>query len=65
MTSIDAIKDVVMVVMSFIVLPSVSLPLSLTSVTSFVPFGLLAVATTELFIEPVTDERSVIKYVAV
>ena len=64
-TSSDELDEISTVVESFTVLPSVSFPLSLSSVTSSVPFGLLAVATTELFIEPVLAERSVIKYVAV
>ena len=51
--SIDASEIVITMVGSFSVLPSVSSPSSLMSVTSFVLPGLLAVAETVLMILPV------------
>ena len=63
-TSIKGTEEIVTWVGSFVVLPSVSSPSSLTSLTSLVFPGLLAVAKTELLMVPVSAEFWEIIYVA-
>ena len=59
-TSIDAFELITVIVGSLVVFPSVSSPSSLTSLTSFVPFTVLAIAVTELETKPVSAVCSII-----
>ena len=61
-TSIDGLAEVVIIVGSSIVFPSVSSPSSLISVISFVLSGLLAEASTVFEINPVSSVASEITY---
>ena len=61
-TSIDGLAEVVIIVGSSTVFPSVSFPSSLISVISFVFPGLLAVASTVFEINPVSSAACEITY---